>query len=268
MPRTYSLFNCPFVDSSVVDDSTVEFVSPALRKAIQEGKDVCLAHLLIPPEHSISQYKDGSKDFTSLYLKSSDPRLQRCLSLTDFILAFIRYMNIMTEVHSERRVELTAYFSFVVKLGVQFPAPLFYDYHKSFSRKAAAILFAKGRRINWAVRDDDLYFQIFAGRRSRTCERCSSVDHATEFCLTIIHTDLKTNLFHSTTDARNRSFPDSRPKRTPIFTADQREICFNYNGFRGCTTSTCSLAHVCLKCQQPHSQKDCRGSSSTVPPSS
>ena len=165
VPRTYSLFNCPFVDSSDADDSTIEFVSPALRKAIQQGKDVCLAHLLIPPEHSMSQYKDSVKDFTSLYLKSSDPRLQRSLSLTDFILAFIRYMNIMTEVHPERRIELTSYFSFVIKLGVQFPAPLFYEYHKSFSRKAAAILFAKGRKINWAVRDDDLYFQIFVGRR-------------------------------------------------------------------------------------------------------
>jgi hypothetical protein len=257
VPRTYSLFNCPFVDSSV-NDKTVEFVSPTLRKAIQEGKDISLAHLLIPPEHPVSQYKESSKEFTSLNLKSTDPRLHRSLSLPEFALAFIRYINIMTEVHTERHAELTSYLSLIIKLVVQYPAPLFYEYHKNFSRKAAAILFTRGRKINWSIRDDDLYFQIFAGRRSRTCERCSSVDHSTDFCPTIIHADLKTNLFNSFSDARNRVYFDSRPKRTPILTADQREICFNYNGFRGCNNPSCPRAHACLRCQQPHSQKDCR----------
>ncbi|CAM4922985.1 unnamed protein product [Rotaria socialis] len=34
-----------------------------------------------------------------------------------------------------------------------------------------------------------------------------------------------------------------RFKRTPILTADQREICFNYNGNRGCTNHLCQRAH-------------------------
>jgi len=217
----------------------------------------------MPPEHSAAQYKENDKEFTSLYLKSSDPRLLRSLSLPDFILAFIRYLNVMTEVHPDRRAELTSYLSFVVKLAVQFPQSLFYEYHKSFSRKAASILFSQGRRINWSLRDDELYFNIFAGRRARTCEKCSSVDHSTEFCPAIFHADLKTDFFNSILmDNRNRSYMGNRPKRTPVFTADQREICFNFNGQRGCSNSPCQRAHVCLKCQQGHAQKDCRHSSS------
>ena len=126
------------------------------------------------PEHSAAQYKENDKEFTSLYLKSSDSRLLRSLSLPDFILAFVRYLIVMTEVHPDRRAELTSYLSFVVKLAVQFPQPLFYEYHKSFSRKAASVLFSQGRRIDWSLRDDELYFNIFAGRRARTCEKCLS----------------------------------------------------------------------------------------------
>ena len=99
-PRTYSLFHCQTIDSSDVSP-VIKYVAPALRKAIQEGKDVSLTHLLMPPEHSASQYKEDNKEFTSLYLKSSDPRLHRSLSLPDFLLAFVRYLNIMTEVHPE-----------------------------------------------------------------------------------------------------------------------------------------------------------------------
>lgn len=260
-PRTYSLFTCPTIDSSDVT-SMVEYVTPALRKAIQEGKDVSFVHLLMPPEHSASQYKDDHKEFTSLYLKSSDPRLHRPLSLSEFIFAFIRYMNITIEVHPERRAELTYYLSFVVKLAVQCPPPLFYEYHKNFSRKAASVLFAQNRRINWSVRDDELYFNIFAGRRSRTCEKCSAVDHSTDFCPSVFPADLKTNVFTASSHDLRSSIPfGCRVKRTPVFTADQREICFNFNGFCGCFNNSCSRAHVCLKCQQNHAQKDCRPSS-------
>ena len=261
VPRTYSLFNCQVADFSNALP-VIEYIAPSLRKAIQEGKDVCLAHLLMPPEHSASQYKDNHREFTSLYLKSSDPRLHRSLSLPDFLLAIVRYLNVMTEVHPERRAELTHYLSFVVKLAVQFPPPLFYEYHKHFSRKAASILASQGWKIDWTVRDDDLYFQIFAGRRARTCDKCSSVDHSTDFCPAVLHADLKTEFFaSSSSDLRSRFPSTSRARRSPIMTNDQREVCFNFNGYRGCSNTACLRAHVCLKCLQPHAQKDCRQTS-------
>ena len=263
IPRTYTLFTCTVVDVCNPPPVT-EYLPPALRKAIQEGKDVNLAHLLIPQEQLFSQYRDNPKEFTSLYLKSTDPRLHRTLSLSDFLLAFMRFSNVMIEAHPARRAELMLYLSFVVKLGVQFPAPLFYEYHKLFSKKAASILSAVGRKIDWSVRDDELYFQLFAGCRARTCHRCSAVDHSSDFCPSIVHGDLKADMFQSvTTDARSKYNGAARPKRSPVLTADHREVCFNFNGPRGCSAPSCARAHVCLRCLQPHAQKDCVSSVSS-----
>ena len=138
--RTYSLFNCQIVDFSS-DPPDIEDITTSLRKAIQEGMDVCLAHLLMAPEHPAShKYKESQTEFISLYLKPTHSRLHRSLSLSDFLSAFVRYLNVMTEIHSERRAELTYYLSFVAKLAVQFSTALFYQYHTNFSRKAASIL--------------------------------------------------------------------------------------------------------------------------------
>ncbi|CAF4595751.1 unnamed protein product, partial [Rotaria socialis] len=114
--------------------------------------------------NTLSQYQDGTKDSTSIYLKSTDPCLHQSLSLPEFILVSIRYLNVMTAVHPERRAELNFYLSPILKLRVQFSLPLFYEYHKNFSRKAAAIILTRYGKINWSIRDKDLYFQVFAGR--------------------------------------------------------------------------------------------------------
>ncbi|CAF3796879.1 unnamed protein product [Rotaria socialis] len=141
-------------------------------------------------------------------------------------------------------------------MGVQFPPPLFCEHHKNFSHKAAAILSTQDRKINWIIRDDDLYFQICAGRRTGTYDKRSSVDHSTIFCSSIFHGDIKNDVTTmSMNDSRSCTMAWQRFKRTPIFTADQREICFNYNGNRGCTNYVCQRARVCLKCQQPDPQK-------------
>ncbi|CAF1600254.1 unnamed protein product [Rotaria magnacalcarata] len=64
-PRTYTLFNCPIFDCSN-SPSMVEFIPQSLRKAIQEGKDVCLAHLLIPEEHSLTIPRRNKKFHANL----------------------------------------------------------------------------------------------------------------------------------------------------------------------------------------------------------
>lgn len=196
-PPRYSLFTCPSIAPGDVP-SVIECCAPALRKAIHEGKDVSLAHLLMPGD-----------DFPPLDFPFDDPRLHRSLSLPDFILAFVRYMNILTEVHPERRAELTSYLSSIVKLAVQYPAPLFYEYHQSFSRKAASVLLEQGRRLDWSVRDNELFLDIFAGYRSRRCDRCSSVGHSTDFCPSVFHEHVKAILS----------------------TAHQREVAFGFNGY-------------------------------------
>ncbi|CAF0842148.1 unnamed protein product [Didymodactylos carnosus] len=44
------------------------------------------------------------------------------------------------------------------------------------------MLSASGVKIDWSVRDDELYFCIFARQRARNCDHCQAVDHSTDFC--------------------------------------------------------------------------------------
>ena len=167
-------------------------------------------------------------------------------------------MNAITEVHSERRAKLTHYLSFVLKLAVQFPPPLFREYRKHFSRKAASILVSRGRKIDWIVCNDDIYSQIFAGRRARACDKYASVDHSTDFCPAVLHADLKMEFFASSSDDRLGSPLSFRIRRPPALNNDQREVCFNFNGHCDCSNSACVRAHVFFRCLQSHAQKDCR----------
>ena len=88
----------------------VDTVSPALRSAILDSKDVNLACLLIPHfdlgEYSRYTRVDGCQHL--LRPLSSDPRLNRNLTLSEFVSSFNKYRNIMCEVW-ERRNELDAY---------------------------------------------------------------------------------------------------------------------------------------------------------------
>ena len=75
----------------------VETVSPALRAAILDGRDTNLASLLIP-HFDLGDYSryagvDGSHHL--LRPLSSDPRLNRNLTLAEFIAAFNKYGNII-----------------------------------------------------------------------------------------------------------------------------------------------------------------------------
>ena len=112
----------------------VETVSPALRSAILDGKDVNLASLLIP-HFDLGEYSHyaGVDCFEHLLRPlSSDTRLNRNLTLSEFICAFNKYRNIMCEVW-DRRKELDAYVAIVVGIVSLIDGTAFYEYHRIFS---------------------------------------------------------------------------------------------------------------------------------------
>lgn len=75
----------------------VDTISPVLRQNILASKDINLASLLIP-----YYAYDNSES-------RPDPRLNRSLTLAEFIQAFGVYKNIMTSAHPRRRNELDLY---------------------------------------------------------------------------------------------------------------------------------------------------------------
>ncbi|MGH0186688.1 UNVERIFIED_CONTAM: hypothetical protein FKN15_022399 [Acipenser sinensis] len=55
---------------------------------------------------------------------------------------------------------------------------MFFDYHKSLSAKAAAILASDNHIIDWAHPDLDLFNRIFSGLRANACRVCASTGHS------------------------------------------------------------------------------------------
>ena len=117
----------------------VETISPQMRKNIIEGKDVNLCALLIP-YYSGPMTNDERIDTYYCSNRKPDPRLNKTLSLSEFIQAFGTYKSVMSEAYSERRIELDLYERDIVDMANRYPGTGFYEYHKQFSATAAAYL--------------------------------------------------------------------------------------------------------------------------------
>ena len=141
----------------------------------------------IPTEYCFTQCKE-------------DPRSHRTLNLPEFVFDFLRYLNVITEVHPERREELTAYLSLIARLGVQFPPPLFYEYHKLFTHR--------GARLPGAL---VMMMFIFKYLLADTFAHVRNVHQ-----WTIVHTHVKPDFLTATTnELKYRSMNLQRPKRLP-----------------------------------------------------
>ena len=169
----------------------MEIVSPQLRSQILAGKDINLALLLMPNNDTTSEHRRVDFDWTEYIMKPGDPRLSKNLTLGEFIVAFARYKNIVCEVMPHRRTELDHYERDVVEMANHFGGTRFYDYHKAFSAKAAALLHQCQIKVDWSIRDNGLFCTMFAGKKINVCGLCSSVNHASDFCPLLVNTNLK-----------------------------------------------------------------------------
>ena len=129
----------------------VEVVSPQLRAQIIAGKDINLALLLMPNNDSTSEHRRVDVDGLEYIMKPGDPRLSKNLTLGEFIVAFGKYKNIVCEVLPHRRTELDHYERDVVEMANNFGGTRFYDYHKAFSAKAAALLHQRNIKVDWSL---------------------------------------------------------------------------------------------------------------------
>ncbi|PJE77841.1 hypothetical protein CI610_03229 [invertebrate metagenome] len=230
----------------------VETVSPQLRTNIVRGRDINLAALLIP-------YFRGSGDNNTPESKP-DHRLNRVLSLGEFIQAFGTFKQVMCGTFPHRRVELDLYERDIIDMASWFPGHGFYEYHCQFSMRAAALLRYNNVCVDWSVRDNNLFSNIFTNRQAHVCIHCGSSLHLSTFCPS------------SPPPHKNSSFAYNPP--TKPFNKDQngsvhthgrprlfqgnKEICNNFNGDRGCNASVCTKLHVCIACKSSdHSKNNC-----------
>ncbi|XP_055999644.1 uncharacterized protein LOC125649823 [Ostrea edulis] len=209
----------------------VETISPQLRQQIVSGKDVNLATLLIPYFTPIES-PEGK----------SDQRLQRFLTIGEFIQAFGIYKNVMCEAYPHRRSELDLYERDLVDMATRYPGKGFYEYHRHFSLMAAAQLKFNNILVDWSIRNNTLFCNIFANSKPQSCAACNSTLHLTGFC--------PLNANRRPTDSN-----DSYGRKRNFHAG--REICNNFNGQRGCQLARCRNAHICLECKEDHSKLNC-----------
>ncbi|VDH94651.1 Hypothetical predicted protein [Mytilus galloprovincialis] len=116
----------------------VQAVAPNVRKQILEGKYINLATLLNNQEN-VQDYKTvDESDGSVLLIKHRDPRLQRNLSIQEFLEAFNIYKNIICE-KQDRRIEFDMYIQDVIDISARYKGPVFYEYHKAFANKKSQV---------------------------------------------------------------------------------------------------------------------------------
>ena len=214
--------------------------------------DINLTALLIP-------YYSGpcvhESNFSEEKYNKCDHRTNKALSIGEFIQAFGIYKNIMSSVYHHRRSELDLYERDIVDMATRYPGGGFYEYHKKFSADAAAHLRYNNKAVDWSIRNNTLFCNIFANVRPNACSICNSTFHSTGFC----------------TQPNNQNFPVLKNNagfkmseqdtygRERIFHRG-REICNNFNGGKGCISHKCRNFHVCLLCRGDHSKLACPSS--------
>lgn len=249
-----------YTSQSIQDTTTI---SPALRTSIIQGRDINLAALLVP-------YFRGSGD-NSERISNADSRDTRApnrpLTLAQFIQAFAIYKSVMCTAYPHRREELDLYEVSIVNMASRHRGQGFYDYHCQFSARAASLLRFNNICIDWSVRDEVLYNNIFSGRPVNACAVCNSTSHDTSFCpldtgRRAEPPSQRSERYYKNTDRVRSTDLHGRPR---VY-HQNKEICNNFNGDAGCRTNNCPRAHVCSACKGDHAKSACPLEATQPPP--
>ena len=241
----------------------VETVTPAIRRRIIQGRDINLATLMIP------YYAGPDNNQTSNTLIRPDPRLSRSLTIEEFIMVFSIYKFIICNAHPRRRIEMDLYERDVVDMASRYSGYGFYEYHRQFSLNSASRLIYTNVPVDWSVRDNTLFCNIFANLTPKACIHCNSTLHWSGFCDSHLQSAQIQPYQHfnypqhypiptqsSTRDrSRDNSHTSSRERNNSFHNGV--EICFKYNGERGCDRVPCNFLHVCLNCRNSHPRSRC-----------
>ncbi|KAM4705003.1 uncharacterized protein WCC33_009834 [Rhinophrynus dorsalis] len=248
----------PHTENSPPIISPAHYVPAHIKKDILEGKDINLVSLLISSQDGIES-KAFHSETMSVVLKARDPRLGKKLNIAEFVIAFSLYRDVICSVHPLRREELDRYMFRIVELGHKYGGNSFYDYHRSFSAKAAADQAQLNYITDWGKLDTELFCRHFAGLRSPTCAVCQSAEHHSNLCPTAAVPSCSSA--QTLVSSENPNPPNQGVKKLdrlgrPITYLGKSQICNNYN-YTGCSFNGCRLLHICINCFDAHPKTIC-----------
>ncbi|KAL1276886.1 hypothetical protein QQF64_023559 [Cirrhinus molitorella] len=189
-------------------------ISQQLRSQIIAGNDTNLVKILLSSEFNDRRIVDCGD--VSVMLKDSDPRLLKTLTLAEFNVAFGVYRDVICEVYPSRRAELDTYLAVISDLALSYGGTLFYEYHKSFSAKAAMFIQRFNQRLDWSVVDLTLISRHFTGHQALSCSICGSHAHTPNLCPKSVSLQ---------TSKPGPSFQTVDSKVMPLATP----LCYNFN---------------------------------------
>lgn len=214
--------------------------------------------LICAAESSAERFLDCG-DF-SVILKDSDPRLSKTLTLAEFNVAFGVYRDTMCELYQERRAELDTYMSIISDLAYTYGGGLFYEYHKSFSSKAAMHIQRFNQRLDWSVQDLGLISRHFTAHPPLSCSVCDSYSHRTDLCpkASSQGSASKPKPSQPAVQHPQTGYGQSANTRQQVPYAPNRNIpiCIQFNE-NVCTFPKCKYMHICSWCGDSHPKSVC-----------
>ena len=256
-----ALTDCPLWRRGFTSEDLpeVEVVPTAVRAAILDGKDVNLAMLLMP-NFDLGEYSRYSDHAQFLRPLSSDPCLNHNLTLAEFITAFNKYRNIMCE-EWDRRQGLDAYEATVVGIASRIEGTSFYEYHKAFAARAAALIVQHNMKIDWAcgiMECSARYLWVKPQRYVRYVAVWHTYVIFVPWWRAANHRHNHVNTYRGSLPGRpNQTHTSTDIQGRPRVSVGQREVCNHFNSDRGCPRKDCKFLPSCLKCRGPHASVVC-----------
>ena len=128
----------------------------------------------------------------------------------------------------DRRKELDAYEAIVVGIASRIDGTAFYEYHISFSARAAALIQQQNVKVDLGVRDIGLFCSLFVGQKANECSLCGSVAHLSSLCPLLAFPKTPIHQFPRGNFTGRQTYFQGRPS----VSEGQREVCNNYNSER------------------------------------
>lgn len=224
-------------------------VSPHLRAQILAGNDINLVKILLCSTDSSGRRLVDCGD-VAVILKECDPRLSKNVTMAEFNVAFGVFRDVICEVYPDRRTELDTYLAIISDLAMSYGGTLFYEYHKSFSAKAALYIQKFNQRLDWSVMDLNLISRHFTGHQALSCAVCGSFSHTASLCpKTVIQHGQPSQVSQKMADKIiTKVNPKSKPWQPPL--------CINFNE-NVCRFANCKFIHACSYCGDSHPRSVC-----------
>ena len=161
--------------------------------------------------------------------------------LPTWLQCFALYVTVAANHQPERIPDLMAYMNSIAKASKIYKWPAWVVYDQNFRQEVAG-----SREAVWARVDPSIYSQCFLGMARNTegwCQKCQSLDHASEDC--------------PSARSLSRKRPWQGSASQPA--GSQKQVCLKFNRFDGdCHYGAhCKFLHVCTTCKGDHPVKRC-----------